>query len=139
MMNITIEKAVKAAVLGGAEIMKVYGQKDFGVEIKNDDSPLTLADMKCNEVINSYLIQTGIPIISEENRQISYEERKAWELLDRRSTGRDQGVHQAKRGIHGKHSPGPAGEAGTGSDLRSCNKRVVRRRCETGIGIQVHT
>ena len=59
--------------------MEVYEREDLGIEYKEDSSPLTLADMKCNEVINSYLIQTGIPIISEENRQISYEERKDWE------------------------------------------------------------
>ena len=58
--------------------MEVYEREDLGVEYKDDSSPLTLADMRCNEVINSYLIQTGIPIISEENRQISYEERRHW-------------------------------------------------------------
>lgn len=58
--------------------MEVYERDDLGIEYKEDSSPLTLADMKCNEVINSYLVQTGIPIISEENRQISYDERKDW-------------------------------------------------------------
>ncbi len=43
------------------------------------DSPLTLADKKCNDVINSYLIKTAHPIISEENRQLEYQERKDWD------------------------------------------------------------
>ena len=80
MMEANIGIAIKAAVLGGAEIMKVYGQEDLGVEIKEDNSPLTLADKKCNEVINEHLIKTGIPIISEENKQIDYQDRKDYSL-----------------------------------------------------------
>ena len=57
--------------------MKVYGT-NFSVELKGDNSPLTLADEKANEVINSYLLKTGIPIISEENRQTDYKDRKNW-------------------------------------------------------------
>ena len=69
--------ALRAAIDGGIEIMKVYAT-DFDVEIKGDNSPLTIADKNANEVINEYLVQTGIPIISEENKQISYDERKDW-------------------------------------------------------------
>ena len=70
--------AIKAAVLGGAQIMDVYGQDDFGVEIKDDNSPLTLADKRCNDVINEHLLKTPIPIISEENKQLEYGDRKDW-------------------------------------------------------------
>ena len=59
--------------------MDVYEREDLGVEYKDDSSPLTLADKRCNEVINSYLIRTDIPIISEENKQISFEDRKDWD------------------------------------------------------------
>jgi 3'(2'), 5'-bisphosphate nucleotidase len=38
-----------------------------------------LADQQANEVINAYLLKTDIPIISEENKQIPFEERKNWE------------------------------------------------------------
>ena len=71
--------AVKAAVEGGAAIMEIYAKDDLGVEYKEDESPLTLADKKCNDVINSYLIQTSHPIISEENRQLDFDERKDWD------------------------------------------------------------
>jgi len=71
--------AIKAAVQGGAAIMEVYAGEDLGVEFKEDDSPLTLADKKCNDIINSYLIQTEFPIISEENRQLDFAERKDWD------------------------------------------------------------
>ena len=78
-MNHNLSIAIKAAVEGGAEIINVYESDDLGVEYKSDDSPLTLADKKCNDVINSYLRKTGIPIISEENRQIDFADRKDWD------------------------------------------------------------
>ncbi|HAT67826.1 MAG TPA: 3'(2'),5'-bisphosphate nucleotidase CysQ, partial [Flavobacteriaceae bacterium] len=51
---------------------------NFSVEVKEDASPLTLADKNANDVINSYLENTSIPIISEENKQLEYSERKKW-------------------------------------------------------------
>ncbi|HEU4717662.1 MAG TPA: 3'(2'),5'-bisphosphate nucleotidase CysQ [Bacteroidia bacterium] len=70
--------AVTAAFRAGEEIMKVYGSDDFGVEKKEDESPLTLADREADEVIGRCLGVTGIPILSEEGAQIPYSERKAW-------------------------------------------------------------
>lgn len=76
-MKEELKIAIEAAVKGGAEIMKIY-QKDFQVEMKEDNSPLTIADKKANEIINSYLIKTDHPIISEENKQTDYSIRKNW-------------------------------------------------------------
>src|SRR5699024_1622937 len=59
------------------EIIKIYNT-DFNVEMKEDDSPLTIADKKANHIINQHLSLTDIPIISEENKQIDYEIRKNW-------------------------------------------------------------
>lgn len=70
-------KAIEASIKAGDVIMEIY-QQDFDVEYKDDASPLTLADKKANEVIMSYLETTSIPIISEENKQIDYAERKLW-------------------------------------------------------------
>jgi len=70
--------AIKAAVLAGKAIMKIYDGDDFMVQTKSDDSPLTKADISANDVINSFLEGTSIPIISEENRQLDYEVRKNW-------------------------------------------------------------
>ena len=78
-MKKELEIAVKAAVEGGAAIMEIYAKDDLGVEYKDDQSPLTLADKKCNDVINSYLIKTIHPIISEENRQLEFKDRKDWD------------------------------------------------------------
>ena len=77
-MNHNLKIAIQAALEGGAEIMKIY-QNDFVVEYKDDNSPLTMADQKCNDIINSYLKNTEYPIISEENKQNTYDERKEWE------------------------------------------------------------
>ncbi len=76
-MKLYLTVALEAALKAGIEILKVYGT-DFNVEIKGDDSPLTLADNNANDVINSYLRPTNIPIISEENRQLPYVDRKSW-------------------------------------------------------------
>lgn len=76
-MNNFLSIAIKAALKGGTEILKVY-ETNFDVETKEDNSPLTQADKNANEVIMGYLKPTSIPIISEENRQLEYKERKDW-------------------------------------------------------------
>ena len=77
-MNILLSTAIQAALEAGAEIMKIYSQ-DFEVEIKSDSSPLTIADKNANAIIVNYLKETNIPIISEENKQTNYSQRKEWE------------------------------------------------------------
>lgn len=76
-MDQNLKTAIQASVEAGEEIMKVYNS-DFSYEIKDDTSPLTIADKNANDIINSYLVDTNIPIISEENAQISYAIRKEW-------------------------------------------------------------
>lgn len=77
-MNKNLELAVIAAIHGGNEIMKIYNGS-FEVEYKDDNSPLTQADKNANEVINIHLAASGIPVISEESKQVSYEVRKNWQ------------------------------------------------------------
>ena len=69
--------AIAASIDAGLEIMKVYNS-DFDYELKDDASPLTIADKNANDIINEYLVKTNIPIISEENAQIDYDVRKEW-------------------------------------------------------------
>ena len=71
--------AIQAAEEAGKEILKVYDSGDFQAEAKGDNSPLTLADKKAHKKIVSILESTGIPILSEEGKDISYEERREWE------------------------------------------------------------
>lgn len=77
MINNHLKIAIKASLEAGEVIMKVY-DSSFDVELKDDKSPLTEADRRANDVINSYLKPTGIPIISEENKQTEYSIRKNW-------------------------------------------------------------
>jgi len=72
--------AIKAALLAGVEIMKVYNNDNFDIEYKTDNSPLTIADKKAHETIVEILSDTKIPIISEEGADIPYETRKKWDL-----------------------------------------------------------
>jgi 3'(2'), 5'-bisphosphate nucleotidase len=66
----------------GAAIMEVYGTS-FAVETKEDRSPLTAADRAAHEVISSRLreLDPETPVLSEEGRDVSYEERRRWTRL----------------------------------------------------------
>lgn len=76
-MKENLKIAINAALKAGEVIMEVYNNP-INVELKDDKSPLTEADTKANTVINQFLQPTNIPIISEENKQIDYNERKDW-------------------------------------------------------------
>ncbi|MCF8360034.1 MAG: 3'(2'),5'-bisphosphate nucleotidase CysQ [Prolixibacteraceae bacterium] len=80
-MNQYIDIACKAAIEAGKEIISVYNSSDFSIEIKSDNSPLTRADKAAHQIITSYLEKTPFPILSEEGRTISYNERKKWETF----------------------------------------------------------
>ncbi len=73
-----LEKALEAAYLGGLEVIDVYNS-DFAVETKDDKSPLTLADKRANSVIIAVLDSTGLPVLSEEGKEIPYLQRCNWE------------------------------------------------------------
>jgi len=65
----------------GAAILDIYGEDNFGVEHKADDSPLTRADKASNKIICDGLraLTPDVPIISEENSIPAYEVRKHYE------------------------------------------------------------
>lgn len=71
--------AIKAAIEAGSEIMRIYEGGNFQIESKEDNSPITLADKTANTIINEFLKPTGIPIISEENAETEFSERKQWD------------------------------------------------------------
>lgn len=79
-MNKLLQIIISASIEAGKEILSIYST-DFEVEYKDDESPLTLADKKANDVIMRYLGKTGIPVLSEEGRSIPYDERKDWNEL----------------------------------------------------------
>ncbi len=74
--------AFNAAVRAGAEIMKVYNNRDaLDIKIKSDNTPLIVADRLAHNKIKEVLGETRIPILSEEGREMLYDERKNWEMF----------------------------------------------------------
>jgi 3'(2'), 5'-bisphosphate nucleotidase len=73
--------AKKAAVAAGEAVLTIYDTGDYDAYQKDDDSPVTSADYKANEIITDYLQQftPDIPILSEETKHASLEERKTWQ------------------------------------------------------------
>jgi len=76
-MNPNTIIAAEAAIKAGEAIMAIY-ESDFSIVLKDDKSPLTLADQEANTIINRILNKTNIPIISEENKEIDYQIRRQW-------------------------------------------------------------
>ncbi|HXC03503.1 MAG TPA: 3'(2'),5'-bisphosphate nucleotidase CysQ [Bacteroidia bacterium] len=72
--------AIRAALQAGDDILKIY-DSDFSVEYKQDASPLTAADKNAHKRIAACLDPLGIPMLSEEGRDIPYAERKNWKQL----------------------------------------------------------
>ncbi len=77
-----------AAFKAGEAILDIYESSDFGIQNKEDNSPLTIADRKSHEIIENYLsnnvpknllMDKSLPFLSEEGKAVPYEERKSWE------------------------------------------------------------
>jgi len=62
-----LDIAIKAANEAGRAILEIY-QGDYETSTKNDDSPITDADLKSNEIIKGILSQTKHQILSEEDK-----------------------------------------------------------------------
>jgi 3'(2'), 5'-bisphosphate nucleotidase len=77
--TIDLKKIIAIAKDAGGAIVDIY-QKDFAIEYKDDNSPLTEADLISNRIICNALtkLYPKIPILSEENKMIDYNKRKDW-------------------------------------------------------------
>lgn len=82
-MNSLLETAIRAALEAGKKISEIYHdpEADFEIERKADNSPLTVADRKSNEIIMAYLEKTPYPVISEENKHVDFAQREAWKIV----------------------------------------------------------
>lgn len=83
LLSIAIESAKKA----GIEVSKYYKNGDYTSKIKEDNSPVTSADIAANDVLTFELnkLTPDIPIISEEVGALTLAERSQWKkywLLD---------------------------------------------------------
>ena len=77
LMSIAIEAALKA----GKAIMEVYAQP-FEVYTKDDDSPVTQADLRASNIIKETLKPTGLPFVSEEDLPPDRSQYKRYWLVD---------------------------------------------------------
>ena len=81
-----LQISITAAIEAGREILKVYNSDNFEIELKSDNTPLTKADKISHQIITERLAETEIfgtkiPVLSEEGKNIPYEERKNWQLF----------------------------------------------------------
>jgi len=78
-MHQLVQKVSAIALEAGKAIMAVYGD-DIAVTRKEDNSPLTQADMAAHHTIMAGLaaLAPALPVISEESTSIPYQERKSW-------------------------------------------------------------
>lgn len=65
-MNTLLTLAKNAALQAGEAIMKVYATR-FEVYTKDDDSPVTQADLRASRIIKETLAPSGLPFVSEED------------------------------------------------------------------------
>jgi len=65
-MEQLLQTAIDAALKAGKAIMEIYAQP-FEVRIKDDDSPVTQADLRASNIIKQTLAPTGLPFVSEED------------------------------------------------------------------------
>jgi len=61
-----LDVVIDATIRAGEKIVEVY-ESNFEVEKKDDNSPITKADLESNSIIKEALLQTRIPILSEED------------------------------------------------------------------------
>lgn len=77
-----LESVKRIAREAGAAILEIYENSDFNVEIKADNSPLTIADQRSNAIICRGLesLAPAYPIVSEENKEVPFTTRRAYQL-----------------------------------------------------------
>lgn len=65
------------------KIIRHYFQSTYQIDIKQDQSPVTTADLEANQHIEQQLnmLTPNIPIISEESEDTDYQERKGWDTF----------------------------------------------------------
>ena len=74
-----LDLALQAALSAGKAIMEIYNT-DYETKTKDDDSPITEADLVSNKIIKEILAKSGHYILSEEDKddKIRLEQQKLW-------------------------------------------------------------
>jgi 3'(2'), 5'-bisphosphate nucleotidase len=78
-----IQAIISLLRTAGRDILRIYRLPDFDIKLKDDDSPVTMADLASDSIIKSGLsdITPGIPVFSEETKDIPYSVRSGWNPL----------------------------------------------------------
>lgn len=73
-----LKTAITAATRATEDILEVY-EMNFSVDLKEDRTPLTEADRRSHNAITALLKETALPVLSEEGRNVPFEERNKWD------------------------------------------------------------
>ena len=71
-----IDSLVPLVDMAGEAIMRIYQQADLGIQVKDDQSPLTQADLQANAILVEGLkkLWPSIPVLSEEGGDVFSED-----------------------------------------------------------------
>ena len=74
----------KLAIEAGREIMEIYNNNNFEVKLKNDESPVTIADEAADRLISVGLREAfpNIPIVTEEQSKTHNEQANTFFIVD---------------------------------------------------------
>jgi len=80
-LKMLCHRCVEIAREAGSKILQVYNT-DFDIEHKDDESPLTQADMASHHAIVEALsaLTPDIPVLSEESAKLPFEQRSQWAI-----------------------------------------------------------
>ena len=73
-------RAFRAAIHAGKSVLEIMNS-NYEIAMKSDNSPISSADITADAIIKKHLIPTRIPILSEEGRDMQYDERKSWDIF----------------------------------------------------------
>lgn len=84
-MSDFVTRAMRDALLDGMlttgrEVLEVY-RRDFSVQHKDDNSPLTEADLLAHHTLTALLetLTPGVPVLSEESAPVDFDIRRHWQ------------------------------------------------------------
>lgn len=75
-----LPEVIELARLAGQKILEIYNT-DFKISNKDDNTPVTCADLAANDLIVQKLseLTPDFPVLSEESAEIPFQERRLWE------------------------------------------------------------
>ncbi len=76
-----IDPVLQLALAAGTRILEIYETDDYDVRSKQDDTPVTAADIAAHKIIERGLakLTPDIPILSEESSHIPFARRRQWD------------------------------------------------------------